>query len=180
MVCEHLERNAERGVILVVAGVTPKWVGAFLCWDVGIFECVEIEASPQVSILPTTTRTSLDSFFFFALNAVIMFSSVEGGWVGQDTILFRDWDVQAFHNCFFSDHRHDPRSGVVFHSFVVLVSLLLVSGHGQRSVTHFECEDGAAGRHLAGDCGRASQLERRGGVGHKGAVLFFDVALDSC
>ena len=45
--------------------------------------------------------------------------------------------------------------------------LLLVSWHGQRCVTHFECEDG--------DCGRASQLERRGGVGQKGAVIVFDV-----
>ena len=49
----------------MVAGVLPKWVGAFLCWDVGIFECGEIEASPQVSILPKRHEHWTRFFFCF-------------------------------------------------------------------------------------------------------------------
>ena len=141
---------------------------------------LKIEASPQVSNLPTTTRTSLDPLFvclecrdnvFIGTKHIDHILQREGGWV-RIPFFFATGTFRHFIIDLFSDHRHDPRSGVVFHSFVVLVSLLLVSGHGQRSVTHFYCEDGAARRHLAGHCGRASQLERRGGVGHKGAVLF--------
>ena len=35
------------------------------------------------------------------------------------------------------------------------------------------CEDGAARRHLARESSRASQLERRGSVGHTGSVFVF-------
>ena len=155
----------------MVAGVTPQVVGAFLCWDVGIFECGENRSEPT-SFNLTNNDTNIIGPAFFCLESRddVFIGRGRVGWV-RIPFFFATGTFRRF-IIIFSDHRHDPRSGVVFHSFVVLVSLLLVSGHVQRSVTQFECEDGAARRHLAGDCGRASQLERSGGVGHKGAVLF--------
>ena len=119
---------------------------------------IAVESRRATSFNLTNNDTNIIGprvFFFFECRDAVFFGSyfLELVLRERETIGYKSFFAIGTFRRFiigsFSDHRHDPRRGVVFHSFVVLVCLLLVSWHGQRCVTHFECEDGAARRDLA-------------------------------